>query len=305
MSLNSLIADGIHYFGLSGFPLAIRRIRTDDQLTPSHPHDLTEIEHRHDFCELVIVTRGSAMHVLEGNEFPVTAGDVFLLQGQQKHYFHKRKNLDLINIMYDLEKIVLPENDLRRMPGYCAMFMLEPTYRRQHRFESRLHLKRMALARVEQLVEDMENECSADTPGKEVVLRAKLLELMVLLSRAYSNTDTTEAHALLRVGNVIGALENDYSKDWKLEELLQIAHMSRSNLMRVFRKATGQTPIEYLLRLRIQKSMELLRNTDLNITEIAMEIGFNDSNYFTRQFRRVAGESPRQFRTHQTARKIF
>ena len=86
------IADGIDYFGLSGFPLAVRRVCTDTNHTPSHPHDLTEIEHRHDFCELVIITRGSAMHMFEGNEFPVTAGDVFLLQGQQRHYFYGRKD---------------------------------------------------------------------------------------------------------------------------------------------------------------------------------------------------------------------
>lgn len=236
------------------------------------------------------------MHMLEGTTFPVTAGDVFLLQGRQKHYFYDRTNLDLINIMYDPEKIDLPENELRRMPGYCAMFMLEPSYRRQHRFASRLHLKRVPLARVERLSEEMEKECENEEPGKEVALRAKLMELMVYLARAYSSTDTTEAHALLRVGNVIGALENDFSKDWKLDELLDIAHMSRSNLMRVFRKATSQTPIEYLVRLRIQKAMDMLRNTDLSITEIALEVGFNDSNYFTRQFRRILGESPRAFR---------
>ena len=292
----ALIADGIDYFGLSGFPLAVRRVRTDDKHTPSHPHDLTEVEHRHDFCELAIVTHGRATHMLEGAAFPVAAGDVFLLQGQQKHYFFERQNLDLINIMYDPEKIALPENELRRMPGYCAMFMLEPNYRRQHRFASRLHLKRLPLARVERLVEEMEGECDDNMPGREVALRAKLMELMVFLSRAYTDSDTTEAHALLRVGNVIGALENDFSKDWTLDELLKIAHMSRSNLMRVFRKATGQTPIEYLVRLRIQRAMEMLRNTDQSITEIAMEVGFNDSNYFTRQFRRALGESPRDFR---------
>ncbi len=236
------------------------------------------------------------MHWLEGMEFPVTAGDVFLLQGQQHHYFHDRRNLDLINIMYDPEKIGLPENELRKMPGYCAMFMLEPAYRRQHRFASRLHLKRVPLAHAERLAEEMEKESEETGPGYEVALRAKLLELLVFLSRAYTKTDTTEAHALLRVGNVIGALENNYAKEWSLDELTAIAHMSRSNLMRVFRKATGQTPIEYLIRLRIQRAMELLRNSDLSITEIALEIGFNDSNYFTRQFRRVLGESPRSFR---------
>ena len=295
--MKSTIADGIHYFGLSRFPLAVRRVRTDAAHAPSHPHDLTEVEHSHDFCELVIVTRGSAFQRLGNTEFPVTAGDVFLLQGRQKHYFHGREDLDLINVMYDPGKIGLPENELRKLPGYCAMFLLEPTYRRQHRFASRLHLKRVPLARVEQLAEEMERECEQAEPGHEVALRAKLLELMVFLSRAYTSTGTTEAHALLRVGNVIGALENDFSREWKLDDLLKISHMSSSNLLRVFRKATGQTPIEYLVRLRIQKAMELLRNTDLAITEIAMEVGFNDSNYFTRQFRRVVGMPPREFRT--------
>ncbi len=294
--MKSTIADGIHYFGRANFPLAVLRVTTDAEHSQSHPHDLTEVEHSHDFCELVIVSRGSAMHVLEGHSFPVTAGDVFLLQGRQKHYFCDRKNLDLINIMYDPDKIVLPEHELRCMPGYCALFMLEPTYRHQHRFASRLHLKRIPLAHVEQLAETMERECQADRPGRAVALRAKLLELMVTLSRAYSSSETTEAHALLRIGNVIGALENDFSKDWKLEELVEIAHMSRSTLMRIFRKATGQSPIEYLVRLRIQEAMTLLRNTDMNITEIAMGIGFNDSNYFTRQFRKTNEISPTAYR---------
>jgi AraC-like DNA-binding protein len=294
--MKSTIADGIHYFGPSGFPLAIRRVQTDLGHSPSHAHDLTEIEHSHDFHELAIVTRGRAMHMLEGMEFPVSAGDIFLLQGHQRHYFSERENLGLINIMYGPRRIVLPDSELRRMPGYCAMFMLEPTYRRQHRFASRLHLKPVPLARVERLVEDMEYECDANIPGREVALRAKLLQLMVFLSRAYIDSDTTQAQALLRVGNVIGALEKDISKNWKLAELLDIAHMSSSTLMRVFRKATGQTPIEYLVRLRIQKSTEMLRNTDFSITEIALQVGFNDSNYFTRQFRNSLGESPRSFR---------
>jgi len=296
--MKSKLAGGIYYFDPSGIPLAVRRVQTDSAHTPSHPHDLTEVEHHHNFCELVIVTRGSAMHWLEGRIFPVTAGDVFLLQGQQRHYFQDRQNLDLINIMYDPKKIGLPENELRRMPGYCALFMLEPAYRRQHRFESRLHLGRIPLAHAEQLVAEMEKECIEKNAGYEAALRARLTELIVYLSRAYIVTESTEAGALLRVGNVISALENNFSKNWKIEELLRIAHMSRSNLMRVFNKATGQAPVEYLVRLRIQKAMALLRDTELSITEIALEVGFNDSNYFARQFNKLIGKSPSSYRKH-------
>lgn len=294
--MKEIIADKKHYFGLSGFPLAVWRVRTDCGHSDSHPHDLTEVEHAHEFCELVIVSAGRSMHCLEGRVFPVTAGDVFLLQGNQHHYFFDRRGLDLINIMYDPDEIGIPESELRKMPGYCAMFMLEPSFRHRHQFASHLRLARNRLAHIEQIAEDMEREFRDKKPGYEVALRAKHLELVTFLSREYNASDNIEARALLRIGSVIGTLEEKYREQIKLDDLLNIAHMSGSNLMRVFRKATGQTPIEYLLRLRIQKAMEMLRQTDLNITEIALQVGFNDSNYFARQFRRIQNCSPSSYR---------
>ena len=296
MPKKQTLADQAYYFDPAGFPVAVRRVHTDAAHSPSHPHDLTETEHHHDFCELVIVTNGRAFQCLENRDFPVTAGDVFLLQGRQKHYFHGREHLGLINVMYDPGKTGLPENELRRMPGYCALFLLEPAYRRTHRFESRLHLRRIPLARTEQLSSELETELSERRPGFEAAARAKLIELIVFLSRAYTEAPTTEADALLRVGQVIGALENDVDRPWALTDLLSVAHMSRSNLMRVFRRATGQSPIDYLIRLRIQKAMALLRDTGLPITDIALQTGFSDSNYFTRQFRKATGETPSAFR---------
>jgi AraC-like DNA-binding protein len=295
--MKPIIADGSDYFGSTGFPIVVGRSQLAN--IPSSTNDLTEIEHSHDFCELIIVAHGQGLQCLEGMDLPISAGDVFLLQGRQRHYFHDRKKLQLINVMYDPERIDLPENDLRRMPGYCAMFMLEPTYRKQHRFASRLHLKRMQLARVQAICDEMQHECSEKNNGYEVVLRAKLQELIATLSRAYVQGDSTETQALLRVGEVIGAMENDSSKDWKLDELAKIAHMSKNNLLKVFRKATNQTPIDYLLRLRIQRATEMLRLTELTITEIAYIVGFNDSNYFTRQFRKVVNLTPRQYRAQK------
>lgn len=302
--MKEIIADGNHYFGRSGFPLAVWRVRTDMRHSDSHPHDLTEIEHSHDFHELVVVSAGTAMHRLEGSVFPVAAGDVFLLQGHQSHYFYDRDRLDLINIMYDPAKIGLPESDLRRMPGYCAMFMLEPNYRYRHDFASRLHLERSTLARIEQLAEEMEAEFRAGKPGYEAAMRAKLVELIVFLSREYMQSNNLQAGDLLRIGNVIGAIEEGYSRQWQLDDFLRIANMSRSNLMRVFRRATGQTPIDYLIRLRIQRSMELLRHSELSVTEVAMEVGFSDSNYFARQFRKTQKQSPSAYRKSQLAHGI-
>jgi AraC-like DNA-binding protein len=296
MKETTVIAGSKHYFDHGTYPVTVLRVRADGSHRPSHPHDLTEVEHEHDFCELAVVTGGSARHSLEGRNFPVTAGDVFVLQGHQKHFFHDCDALELINVMYDPNRIPLPESELRQLPGYCALFILEPNYRHQHRFTSRLHLQRTALGKAEAIIREMEIELNEGGAGCEAVLYTRLLDLMVYLSRAYLSSGSTEAQALLRVGHVICELERNYAHPWTLDELMALCGMSRSTLMRVFRKATNQTPVDYLVRLRIQKSMELLKQTSLTITQIALDVGFNDSNYYSRQFRKAHGCSPSEYR---------
>ena len=71
-------AFGSHYF-TSGTPIAVAEVNPSPHA--QHPHDLTGIEHYHDFCELVLVTAGSTIHCIDGEEYPVSAGDLFLIQG--------------------------------------------------------------------------------------------------------------------------------------------------------------------------------------------------------------------------------
>lgn len=243
------------------------------------------------------------MHWLEGADFPISAGDVFVLQGKQSHYYHDRRNLEMVNIMFDPSQLELPAHGLRKIPGYRALFLLEPLFRKKHRFSSHLHINRAALAQSERIAGELENEVLEKRDGYEVAMYSKFLELVVYLSRLYQETESTNAEALLRVAKVIGSIEDEFEKPWKVEDFAAMAHMSRSNFMRVFRTATGQTPIDYLLQVRIQNSTTLLTSTSLPISQIAFEVGFNDSNYYTRQFRRSQGMSPNTYRrAHQKLR---
>ncbi|EIQ01592.1 transcriptional regulator containing an amidase domain and an AraC-type DNA-binding HTH domain [Opitutaceae bacterium TAV1] len=293
----ALLAQGIDYFGPDGFPVTVRRATaTRPPGKPSHPHDYTETEHWHDFCELVIVAGGRGQHILEGESFFVSTGDVLVVQGRQVHCFRERDGLALINVMYDPARLPLPFGLLRRLPGYSALFMLEPTFRSAHRFSSRLHLGRRDLGSAETLVERIETESSQGQDGHEAVLLGLLVELMVFLSRRYGESDATESRALLRIGQFVSMLEQRFREPWTLEQLASRAHLSRTNLLRVFRKATGQSPIDFLIGLRIEAARRLLRQSDLDITAIALECGFSDSNYFARQFRQVCGLTPTAYR---------
>lgn len=290
---------GVHYFGNAGYPIAVRVVHEEPK--PHHEHDLTEVLHFHDFAELVVVAKGSGVQHIEGVDYPVCSGDVFLLQGLQRHAFLNRQNMVLFNVMYSAAQLRLPEDELRRIPGYNALFVLEPTYRHRHNFTSRLHLERTALGHSESILRAMVYESTHRSIGYEASLFSALVELMIFLSREYSKIETSNGKALLRVGELIGLLERTYTQRWRLADLAAAARMSESSLLATFREATGQSPIDYLIHLRIERAAELLCRGDDPISDIACAVGFEDSNYFSRQFRKTMRVSPREYRLRYRA----
>lgn len=295
----ALLAKGADYFGVNGFPVTTRRVRTEPGRGASHAYDVTEIDHYHDFSELVLVLEGRGVHRLGEEAFPVSAGDVFVIQGRQVHSFREREGLVLLNVMYDPARLSLPVGLLRRMPGYSALFLLEPKFRRTHAFSSRLRLDRDALGVAEELGDRIGVESEKARPGHEAMLLSLLTSLMVFVSRRYHDSATSESRSLLQVGRLISTLERGYAEPWDLEKLAALAKLSRASLLRVFRQATGKSPVAYLIELRVAAAKRLLRQGDLEVTEIAHAVGFNDGNYFARQFRLLAGCTPTEFRRRE------
>jgi AraC-like DNA-binding protein len=274
------------FFTDQALPMAIHR------RTAQRPKAL----HTHGFSELVLVLGGTAIHFTDEGEHPIQKGDVFVIQGELAHGYRDSKKLSIINIMFDQRRLHLPEADLHAMPGYHALFTLEPQYRRRHRFASRLQLDDGQLAQAAALAGQLENEAQVRHAGYVFTSTALFMQLIAFLARCYDGEKTPESRTLLRIGAAIGYLKGHFHEPIHLNQLVQIAGMSESSLLRAFKQATGRTPIEYLLHLRIQRAHELLLRTDLNITEIAFETGFNDSNYFSRQFRALMNQSPQKYR---------
>jgi AraC-like DNA-binding protein len=79
-------------------------------------------------------------------------------------------------------------------------------------------------------------------------------------------------------------------------DLAQHVALSEDYLTACFRKELGVTPIAYINRFRVNQAQQLLLDTDKTITEIALDVGFSDSGYFSRVFRREVGQSPTDYR---------
>ncbi|MDB2384758.1 helix-turn-helix domain-containing protein [Endozoicomonas sp.] len=91
-------------------------------------------------------------------------------------------------------------------------------------------------------------------------------------------------------------LKSHYSQDITLADMSNIAGLQGRTLSRRFKQATNLSPAAYLKRIRLQHSRELLKNSNLSIAEIAVSIGFNDPDYFSRTFARHYQLTPSDFR---------
>ncbi|MEP1209034.1 MAG: AraC family transcriptional regulator [Rhizobiaceae bacterium] len=108
-------------------------------------------------------------------------------------------------------------------------------------------------------------------------------------------------HALadLRLQKVFEEIHQNPSQAWTVESLAKIAGQSRTVFAAHFKHATGESPITYLAQWRAELARKLLSETDKAIDQIAVEIGYQDSNAFNRAFKRVTGSPPGAFRRSQ------
>lgn len=103
------------------------------------------------------------------------------------------------------------------------------------------------------------------------------------------------------IRQVLTLMHGNLGHNWTLEELGQQAGLSRSALAERFRSAMGDTPLNHLRILRMQKAMQLLADTRQSLEQIAQAVGYQDAFGFSKVFKRTTGQSPRQFREQDTA----
>lgn len=121
-----------------------------------------------------------------------------------------------------------------------------------------------------------------------------------ILSRlAFINTYTPPlATHGLNVQQIIELMLNNLHRRYRLDELAHHAHMSRVSFSRLFRQKTGYAPMDYFIRLKIQKACQLLETTEYAVGEIGKQLGYDDQYYFSRLFKQVTQVSPTQYRVN-------
>src|ERR1700712_5571814 len=92
-------------------------------------------------------------------------------------------------------------------------------------------------------------------------------------------------------------MDRAFAQPLDVPALARVAHVSPAHFSRQFRTTFGESPHRYLQRRRVERAMELLRETDNAVTEICLDVGFNSLGTFSRTFHEIVGESPSAYRS--------
>ncbi len=102
------------------------------------------------------------------------------------------------------------------------------------------------------------------------------------------------------IKHVIGYIESNLWSKLDLENLAQIAKLSKFHFCRKFKRHVGINPMKYVNTRRIEKAKELLKKRDLSVSLVASEVGFRDLSNFIRQFKKRTGLAPNAYRHAKT-----
>jgi len=163
--------------------------------------------------------------------------------------------------------------------------------------------------KLDGLLNDFAAELATEKPGREIVMRALVEQLLVHILRNYSTPRLSEELELSRVGLVdrrirrsVELMHTQIDQDLTLRALAAASYLSPFHFARLFKKLTGASPHNYLAGIRATKAQLLLAETDLSVTEIGARVGYLSGSHFTKAFRLATGATPREFRKSVVSR---
>lgn len=258
--------------------------------------------HAHTFGELTLVRQGEAIHHVwlpNGHHFsyPLREGSVFLVREGEEHTFELiSQPFRVYNVLFD--SAVECRAPSRPDGGVPLYFLSGLPWEERYPIEPLRHA--LVNERLDEMVSALERELSA---GDEVAYEACLLNFLLLshtVARSLSHPhETVHYSGPAHVLRLIDYLQQHSCNEGviSLEELAAQSGYSVRSLTAHFRQCTGESIVQFVQRLRVEKACYFLCHTDMNITEIALSSGFNNLPYFNKVFRARYGMSPSAYRS--------
>lgn len=256
-------------------------------LTAEHPRYQMPY-HWHEEYEILYVSTGSFVLNLDDEIVTLRAGDVAFVSAGSLHGGIPN-NCTYECVVFDM-RLLLKCNE------HCKQQVGDILHRRlalQSLFRCDDHVIRHT---IPPMFEALRSQCS----GWELITLGCLFQFLGECFKycAYSSINLQEMQddkRVLQLKTVFEMIENDCAQPLTLEKLSAAVHMTPKYFCRFFKAATHRTPIDYLNFYRIERACYEFAATDKNVTEVGLDVGFSNSSYFIRLFKKLKGSTPGQY----------
>ena len=286
-----LDSDGRHVLPeLSKFPLDIKCY--------NFPWSYRLIHSYHDFFEIMYIFQGDGNFYIENKPYNVRVGDVCIIGSNRLHLLEAlpQKETKIISIFFT------PETIYHFGLDNLAFEYLHPFYIHDFQALNVIPAHTQQSLMIFNLIKEMYMEFLNRKKYYQLAIKNLLCTILLIIARYYSNLKSfdknliCEMNVVHRLKNVFSFIQNHFDEHITNLQLSKIASMSPAYLCRFFKKATGMTLSDYILRCRIEKAKELLILDDLSVSQIAFQVGFESLNYFDRVFKKLVYSTPQEFR---------
>ena len=251
---------------------------------------------RHENYEMVYMKKGCAVFQISGT--PVTLGpnDIVIIKPMQYHKF-------IVKSESACEFIVLNFKFENKISGEYSDVPLEDFLNFVSGRESGAYIalkvsqKNEIIVLLNRIMKEREN----GEPGSDFLNYLLVLELFVLLSRAlkmeWESSIKAKSPKLRELINIaVNYIHNNFERDLSLGDISKYVFLSPSYFTRAFKEETGMSPINYLLKVRIDRAKEMLADTSMKISDIALSVGFSNQQRFNEMFKKYTRQTPLQYR---------
>ena len=289
-----------------------RPIIVDDTLQELTPHGTEEfpismdeqivndsqcgaVEHWHYEIQICLVTKGAVVFRTPVEETLVQAGEGFFINSGVMHAPLPTDGQDNIYICVNFRPDLVygASNSLIRK-NYVDTILFNEEMRSFALKDEPWHRETCSLIGKLAEINDRQEY------GYEIMMKVLVCQIWMLILVNNRNLVEKRAAATFydqrRVQSLQKFIHQNYMENLSLGEIAGSVHISRGECCRVFKRVLGTTPISYLCKFRISQSMKLLTCTGLSISEIARQVGFESSSYFTERFKEELHCTPKEYR---------
>jgi len=253
--------------------------------------------HMHDYVQLAYVYKGMCNHRMHGKSLTVSQGDLFVITPGTGHSFSAIEDKEFELVLIDFAPDLLGEHFAPAAETLKPF--LEPG--RDFSSQSWLHIGKNRQRLVVELLTDLQDEFETKDVGYEYSIRLTLVKLLLIVDRESRRMQRKSERPQAAgdrqpIEEVQRYIRDNYSQDIPLERGAYIASMAPAYFSHMFKKATGQSFVDYINEVRIEQAMALIRRDSLTITQIGFQVGYRHLSHFIRTFKKRTGITPTEYK---------